>query len=195
MRGRYRSFAVNNKNELICNGSGSSITHYFDVYDENGTFIRQFGDRQTSISDDRKVRSWDTVNETVYIPEKDGLWARFGNRYDLQYYEKEKLVAEIKEKKGFFKAEEKERMGVRIISYLDRGVHLTRVRSKLFYFYYLYKDKVIFLDIFDINTYKLIRRIKLDYIRGGIDHHKDNVFFAIKYNEEYEVELYKLEID
>jgi hypothetical protein len=185
LRSRYMSFAVNNKNEFICNGYGSRITHYFDIYDENGKFLRQFGDRQTDPS---------TVFETVFIPEKDGLWARFGNRYDLQYYEKEKLFAEIKEKKGFFKTEEKERLGRKIISYLDRGVHLTRIANKLFYFYYLYKDKVTFLDIFDINTFKLIRRIKLDDRYGRIKHHKNSVFYIIKYNEEYEVELYKLEI-
>lgn len=193
LRKSYMSFIVNNKNEFICNTMGSFSENYFDVYDENGNFLRQFGEIQTTLSDERRMRSFDSVGGTVYIPEEDGLCVRFRNRYDLQYFEKEKLVAEIKEKKGYFKAEEREQMGRKYLSYLDRGLNIVRIKDKLYYFYY--KDNTVYLDIFDIGTFRLIKRIKYKKNYGEMTHYRENVFYAIKYNEDYEVELYKLEID
>jgi hypothetical protein len=189
----YMSFVANKDNEFICNTMGSFSENYFDVYDENGKFKRSFGKMQTTSAEKRKIRSFDSVGATVYTPEKDGLWARFRNRYDLQYYEREKLVIEIKEKKGYFKAVEKEVMGRKYISYVDRGFYLVRLKDKLYYFYS--KDKEIFSDIFDIHTCKLLRRIKYKKGYSKIAHHINNVFYAIKYNEDYEVELYKLEME
>ncbi len=192
-RDQFLNFFINKKNEFVlCNNS--RMAYYFVVINETGKVIRKFGKAITSPAEKRKMILFDTVSFITYLPGKDGIWASFRNRYDLRYYEKEKLVLEIKAKKGYFKAEEQEVMGRKYLRYVDRAVHIAREKDRL-YFYYR-KDKKIYCDIFNLNNYRLLRRVKFKINYRHITHHKNNVFYALAYekNEDQELLLFKLEV-
>ena len=57
------------------------------------------------------------------------------------------------------------------------------------------EGKICFCDVFDINSYRLKRRIKLNKsYRKFFGYHKDGIFYALFEDEEKEsLNLYKLE--
>lgn len=189
---QYMFFFINKKGEYVF-FDGSSKDHYFYVHDESGEFLRKYGRILTPAVNNKKVFNFEAVRCALYIPEEDGVWAAFKNRYDLKYYEKEKWVGEIKAKEGYFKGEKQEGMGRTWIFYHDRGYHLARVADRLYYFYI--KDKKVFCDIFDRGSFQLRRRIKFKSNIKTITHYKENIFFAAAYadNEDRDVLLLKLE--
>jgi hypothetical protein len=188
----FFGFLVDNNNRFIFYGNASS-DHYFTVYTQNCKFTNKFAKTLTSRAEYRKILNFDSVRYTLYIPEEDGIWACFKNRYDLRYYRKTKLSVEIKEKKGFFKGE-RQNIGRReIVLHLDRAVHLARSNSQLFYFYRL--DHNLFCDIFNLSDYLLQRRIIFKTNYKYIAHYKDNIFYALGYgtNDEQDLLLFQLE--
>lgn len=188
----FFGFLVDNQNRFIFYSNASS-DHYFTLYTENCKFINKFAKTLTSRAEYRKTFNFDSVRYTLYIPEEDGIWACFKNRYDLRYYEKTKLSVEIKERKGFFKGERQNMGGREIVLHLDRAVHLARFKSQLFYFYRI--DKNLFCDIFNLSDYRLQRRVKFKRNYRHVAHYKDNIFYALGYdtNDEQDLLLFKLE--
>jgi hypothetical protein len=188
----FFGFIVDNKNRFIFYGN-ASLNKYFALYTKNCKFIKYFAKITTSRDEYRKILNFDSVRYTLYIPEEDGIWACFKNRYDLRYYEKMDLSVEIKARKGFFKGERKNSGGREIIIYLDRAVHIARQKNNLFYFYRI--DDNLFCDIFDLDNYLFQRRIKFEKNYRYIAHFKENIFYAIGYdtNDEQDLLLFKLE--
>ncbi|NIM12411.1 MAG: hypothetical protein GTO45_09880 [Candidatus Aminicenantes bacterium] len=133
-----------------------------------------------------KILLFDYISNTLYIPEENGIWVSFRNRYDLRYYKDEKLLVEIKAKKFFFSGEEQERMGRKFMYYKDRSVLLAKLKDELLYFYK--KDNQFFCDVFNLsNNYQLKRRIKFPvrwYPR--LAHHKGYTFYGLRFDNERE---------
>ena len=193
----YLDFFVNKKNEIVFFSGAEYSDYYFHVYSQDAINpLRKFGEITTTFKDYKKMTSFDSVREILYLPENDGLWASFKNRYDLNYYENEKLAVEIKGLKGFFKGEEQEAMGRKYILYYDRSSHLEKVKNQLFYIFV--KDNTTLCDIFDLDNYSLIRRIRFrNNYRTCVSHWKDNIFFGVCYasgSEDSDVILYRIEI-
>ena len=186
---------VNKNNECVLYNNYNA-SDYFWVYADNGKFLRKFGKplQERKSGDQIKVIDFDEAGFIQYIPGKDGFWAAFRNRYDLRYYEKEKLMGEIRAKKGYFRWEEKEvMMNVKRKHYIDCPKYLAGNGNCLFYFFK--KDDHIFCDLFNMEDYRLFRRVRLRMDYRSIAHYKDNIFYSLAYddNEERDVLLFKIE--
>ena len=194
----FFGFYENNKKEIVfTDRSGGYADYYFYVYSgDMNKQLRKFGKTITTPADIKKKHLFDAVRTVLYLPEKDGVWASFKNRYDLRYYENERLAVEIRGPKGFFRAEENVMAGRKVIFPLDRSFHLARVGNQLFYFYS--KDKATYCDIFDLGILELLRRVKFRfYYATCITHWKDNVFYGLvsdKQSPDEDVLLYRIEL-
>jgi len=186
----YMGFFVNKRNELIMiTRAWPGNPYYYEVLSEDGKFLRRFHRRKNTPTGE--TISFDRTTDQIYIPEEDGFWVAMANRYALQYYQNENLKVEIKAKKDFFKWIDKEYGNVSYKSYVDNSIYLGWSNHKLFHFFR--KDKKIFCDIFDTKIYQLEKRIKIKNNYSGIAHHKDNMFYAVYYDEHGDMLLYKLE--
>jgi hypothetical protein len=188
-------YIFNNKDEFIF-PQNYSARHgkYFGVYTINGKFLRSFGKRK--IGFDAKKHNADKAFCMAYDLKKDGLWVAFGNRYDLNYYEHERVKIEICEKKDFFKEfkTKEENSGEIYTDYTGRPLKLEVVKDKLFYFFR--KDKQYFCDIFNKNNYTIKKRIKLKNHYRRITYYKNHIFYAtcMGSDNKDEVRLYRLEL-
>jgi len=193
----YCDFFVNKKNEIVFYGKGSHNDYYFYVYSAYAVKpLRKFGKTPTTFADYKRKFDFDDVRNVLYLAEKDGIWASFKNRYDLRYYEKEKLAVEIKAPKGFFKGEENEMAGRKYVMYNERSCYLARSDNRLLYFYS--KNKSFFCDIFDLDSYTLLRRIKFNRNYWyALTHWQGNVFYGAfpdRESEDEDIILYRIEI-
>jgi len=184
---------INNKNEIILGGGNLGLP-YFHIYSLSGDFRRSFGKPQIKPDEYKKEGRLDYVKGMVYIPKKDGIWACFCNRYDLKYYEHEKLKIEINAKPDFFKIKKKKYQGYTMRLPVSYPIIIKRVNNHILYIYKM-EGKICFCDVFDINSYRLKRRIKLNKsYRKFFGYHKDGIFYALFEDEEKEsLNLYKLE--
>jgi len=191
---QFLGIFINKNNECVLFNE-ANLDRYFWVYSEDGKFLRKFGKPLHPKNPDKTGKDrnqFDSVRHIIYTPEKDGLWASFRNRYDLRYYEKEKLVGEIRAKEGYFRWKEKEMMNMKWKSYIDYPKYIAGSAHRLFYF--IKKDEQIFCDVFDLNDYRLLRRIKLKVDYRVIAHYKGTTFYALAYDESENVLLFKIEV-
>jgi len=190
----FQYLVENNEGNIILPLRQLSQTNkYFVLYSGDWKLLKQFGERQVQ---KEKKMSQDFVFNLAYDRDNDGIWAAFGNRYDLSYFEKENLKVEIKEKNGIYKSikvKDKKTGYTETVS-LGRPVKLDIVKEKMFYFYRRNKD--LFCDIFNKNNHKLLKRLKLERFYRRIAHHKNGIFYAlyngIERDEDYQ--LYRLEL-
>ena len=172
----------------------SKSDKYFSLYSGDWKLSGYFGERP--VRKDQKKSNQDFVFYLDYDREKDGIWAAFGDRYDLSYYEKEKLKTEIKEKNGHYKVTKlkDEKTGIVETEILGRPVKLKIIKEKVYYFYG--KEKDFYCDIFNKNSFKLLRRIRLERYYRRIAHYKDGIFYGLYYglkgDDDYR--LYRLEL-
>ncbi len=192
LKNQYQGFLVNKNNEFVFRGNSAS-DRYFFVHDSTGKFLRKFGKKLLPIAKNKIGPTFDAVRHTLYIAEKDGVWAAFANRYDLRYYEKEKLKVKIKGTKGYFVAIEEETMGHKWMRYHDRALLLARDKNQLYYFHW--KNYRCLCDIFDIDSYRLLRRVIFKERYWFLTHYKDNIFYStIPDDDDEEVLLFKMEL-
>ncbi len=174
----FMDLAENNEGKIILPFRQVSQTDkYFVLYSKDLKLLRHFGNRQ--VQKKQKKMSKDFVFNLAYDPENDGIWAAFGDRYDLSYYEEEKLKVEIREKNGCYKSikVKDKKTGIMETVITGRPIKLDIIKEKIYYFYR--KDKDLFCDIFNKNSCKLMRRIKFERFYRRIAHHKNGIFYAI----------------
>jgi hypothetical protein len=189
----FSLFSVDKHNRFFFHGTPGS-PYYFDVYSEDCRFLHRFGQTMTSPAEYKKRMTFDSVRISLHIPEEDGVWASFRNRYDLRYYKKMRLAVEIKARKDYFEVEKQLFGGREVFMPRDRVIHLARVKNFLYYIYR--KDKQIYCDVFDIKEYRLQRRIKFKRYYNQVTHCRDNIFYAMGYetDDESDLFLFKLEV-
>jgi hypothetical protein len=190
----HMCFLVDRGNNYICFGSGER-DFYFDKYSKNMTYIESFGPSVSSARDRKKKKLFDDVRCALYIPEDNGIWASFKNRYDIRYYKNQELAVEIKAEKGFFKTEEEYVAGAgRTVVWCkeSRALCLAKNNGKLFYFFR--NNGVSFCDIFDSNSYRLLRRIAMKNFLRQVSHYKENIFYSLSMDESEE-DLYLLKLE
>jgi hypothetical protein len=172
----------------------SSPDKLFRVYSPAGKLLRSFGDKGKGYNP--KKFSYDYVFDFAYDPVQDSIWAAFGNCYDLLYYKKEKLTTRICEDKDFFREYEvkDEETGRKRNQLTGRPIKIFVVKDKVFYFYK--KDDKFYCDIFNKNSFKILRRVKLDRFYRRMAHYKDGIFFCIYYGKkgEEDYQLYRIEL-
>jgi hypothetical protein len=193
LKAPFLYFSVDDKNRFLFHSSPGSA-YYFEVYTEDGKFLNRFGNSMTTPSEYRKRMKFDSLRLSLPIAEEDGIWASFRDRYDLRYYKKMKLAAEIKNEKDFFKVDKQMIGGREIFMPADRALDLARMKNRFFYVYR--KDKQIYCDIFDMKEYQLLRRIKFKRNYNQVVHYQDNIFYAMGYetDDESDLFLFKLEV-
>lgn len=190
----FQDLVENNEGNIVCPLRKISQTDkYLAVYSEEGELIRSFGEKPQNKS---KRSSADFVFNLAYDPEKNGIWAAFGDRYDLSYYEKEKLKVEIKRKNGYYKEIKfkDEKTGYVETVRAGRPIKIDIIKDKVYYFYR--QERKFYCDTFNKNTYKLLRRIKLERYYRRMAHYKDGIFYALYYGfaGEEDYQLYRLEL-
>lgn len=192
LKKRHLDFLLDKKNNFVFFGAGDG-DFYFDKYSKDMVHIGNFGHSAFSNSERKKKKLFDDVRCALYVPEDNGIWASFKNRYDIRYYKNQELAVEIKAEKGFFKTTE-ENYGGRIVVMCksSRALYLAKYGNSLFYFFR--NNGITFCDIFDLMSFKLLRRIALKRPYKKISHFKDNIFYSLcRDDSEEDVQLFKLE--
>jgi hypothetical protein len=192
----FNGLILTKKNRIYLYENEYFDDYHFSVYSEDFKYLRKFArkrDKPAKRSGPYKY-SWDKIRETFYVPEDNGLWVSFRNRYDLWYYIDKKKVIEIKSKTTIFKAVEREYMGEKIKSYNDLSLLIAKHKDRLFYFYKV--GDVLFCDIFNLSdNCKLLRRIQFPVRFNSLTHHKDHTFYGLRYDSDKEnVLLSRIEI-
>lgn len=191
----YMGITIDKSKRVILYGCQNSLENfYFHVFTAEGKPIGKFGRLKSPLNDRKKTKLFDSVNKALYIPEKNGLWACFKNRYDLRYYENDKLVLEIREREHFFSSEKSEMFGRTLMKYKGRSIQLARNGRYLHYFYRLNKNR--YCDVFDLNTLRLLQRVSLKNRYVAIAHYTGGIFFGLAYQEnedDKDVVLYRID--
>jgi hypothetical protein len=121
----------------------------------------------------------------LYVPEENGIWVSFRNRYDLRYYKDEKVVVDIKSKKQMFAANEDERMGIKMKMYADHSILIAKHENRLYYCY-TQGDNII-CDVFNLSgNYRLHRRLKFPFFYRSLAHAHGFIFYGLRYDEDKE---------
>ncbi len=191
----FNGLTLTKNHQIYLYDNPRSDEYYFSLYTEDFKFLRKFAKRITTPKENMKRRTWDYISCILYVPEENGIWASFQNRYDLRYYKDERLDVEIKTEKFFFSGKKTEHMGETIIVYTDRSVLLARYKNRLFYFFN--KGKNFFCDVFYLAANnKFQRRIKLTNRYRSLAHHKGYTFYGLRYDsiDKENVILEKIEI-
>ena len=102
MNDRFVNLLLAKNNRIYFYNISSLERYYFCIYTEDFKFLGKFAKKITTLKENRKSKTWDGIRCVLYVPEENGIWASFRNRYDLRYYKDEKLVVEIIGKKFFF---------------------------------------------------------------------------------------------
>lgn len=205
MASMFMGFLVDSNGRIVLYAEAGSISgHYFTVLTEAFESLRVFGKTKTPLPGltlKRKSR-FDVVDQHVVIPEENGIWCSFKDRYDLRYYKNEKLAVEIKAPKDYFRKVERDVQGPNnekytSVNFLDSSIQLARYKNLLYHFVRLNKN--YYCDIFDLTSYRLLHRIKLDRNYGRVTHFKENIFYGYTYqlseeDEDKDVVLCKLEL-
>lgn len=182
----YMGFWVDRKNRFVFYSEANSMADfYFSVYKENFQFLNAFGETRASpfSGDVRKyLGNLDSVENHVIIPEEDGIWCSFKNRYNLRYYLNEKLTIEIKAHENYFKRKEEIVRGITYVSYNDRSLQLCRHKNILYHFFRL--DKNRYCDLFDLRTHLLLRRIQFEKKYSRMVHSSEKTFYGLAYQLE-----------
>jgi hypothetical protein len=191
----YMRFLVDRENNIVCFGSGDR-DFYFDKYSKDLNPIESFGSSVSSRRDRKKKVLFDEVYCALYVPEDNGIWASFKNRYDIRYYKNQRLAVEIKADKGFFKTEEEYVAGAgRTVVWCleDHPLYLAKSDGKLFYFF---RDNGrTFCDVYDLISCRLLHRVALKRYHRRISHYKENIFYSLSMDESEEnLYLFKLEL-
>jgi len=185
------NFFIDEAGQFVFFGNPSKDI-YFEVFSRELKPLGKFAEALIPGAAPDRMLTFDSVACVARVPEEKGVWAAFLNRYDLRYYQKEKLAVEIKEKKGFFAGQEFKRGEKTFVMYKDKANYLAAAGDRLYYFYT--KEWKMYCDVFDLKEWKILRRIKLASYFQSLAHDRDNVFYTIKYsdNEEKELQLVKL---
>lgn len=193
MEAFHMGFLLAESKNFIFYGAGGG-DYYFTSYTADLTLTDRFAEKKSSRSERVKKKLFDAVRFALYVPQENGIWASFKNRYDLRYYKDKKLSVEIKAEKGFFSVEEKN-YGGRIVAICKdaRAICLAQSGGKLYYFFR--KSGTMYCDIFDTNSHRLLRRIRLKSDHRKISHFKKNIFYSLCMDESEEnVMLFKLKL-
>lgn len=189
----YTDFFVDKQNRFIFI-SPSDKNYYFEICSEEGKPEKFFG--KTKYPQSQKIvdgaLEFEDVWVTLYIPDQNGVLAGFSNRYDLLYYKNEKQTLEIRAARGFFKSKVENIMGKKYKMPNDRVLHLARSQNRLYYFYN--RSQKTFCDIFDINNFRLIRRLRIFPGCVKIAQYKENIFYGFGYDSNQEDDLILVKI-
>jgi hypothetical protein len=180
--------AANNK--IYFYDNPSYFNYYFTVYTEDFKYLKRFGikdpnAKKKKIDFRHYTHSWDIIRKTLYVPEENGIWVSFGNRYDIRCYKDEKVVVDIKSKKQMFAANEDEFMGIKTKMYTDRSILMAKHGNQLYYCYT--QGDNLFCDVFNLSeNYRLHRRLKLPFLYRQLAHVNGSIFYGLRYDEDKE---------
>jgi len=192
LKKRHQGFLVDRENNFVFFGFGPK-DFYFEKYSKDLTPIESFGPSVSPGGYKKNKLFFEEVRLALYVPEDNGIWASFKNRYDIRYYKNQELAVEITAEKGFFKTKEENFAG-RIVVWCKeaRALCLAKSGSRLFYFYR--NNGRIFCDIYDSKSYRLLHRVALKHYHYRISHYKENIFYSMLNDESEEnLLLFKLE--
>jgi hypothetical protein len=190
--------ATNNK--IYFYDNPTYFNYYFTVYSEDFKYLKRFGiknpkAKKKKIDFRHYTLSWDIIRNTLYVPEENGIWVSFRNRYDIRYYKDEKVVVDIKSKKQMFAASEEESMGIKTKMYTERSILIAKHENQLYYCY-TQGDNII-CDVFNLSeNYHLYRRFKFPFFYRALAHATASIFYGLRYDADREnVFLDKIKIN
>jgi hypothetical protein len=196
----FHDLILGTNNRIYFYNNPSYSNYYFSVYSEDFKYLKKFGiknpdAKEETIPDQKFTVSWDVVRTTCYVPEENGIWVSFKDRYDLRYYKDEKAIVDIKPKKQIFATSEDKFSGQKIMRYLDYSLLIAKHANKLYYCYKLGDN--LFCDVFNLaENYRLIRRLKFPYRYKKLILSNGSIFYGLRGDAKGEnVLLDKVQID
>jgi len=200
LKHRFFVLILATNNKIYVDDNPSYFNYYFTVYTEDFKYLKKFGIKNPNLKTDKidsrhYTHSWDTIRNTLYVPEENGIWVSFRNRYDFRYYKDENVVVDIKSKKQMFAANEDEFMGIKTKMPADRSILIAKHENKLYYCY-TQGDNII-CDVFNLSeNYRLYRRLKFPFFYRSLAHARDSTFYGLCYDADREnVFLDKIKIN
>jgi hypothetical protein len=197
---RFHNLILSRENKVYFYNNPSYSNHYFSVYTKDFKYLKKFGIKKPGAKEEKPDfknyrLSHDRVKQTLYVPEENGIWVSFVDRYDLRYYKDEKVVVDIKSKSQMYSTADDVFSGVKVKNYTDYSLHIAKDKNKLYYFYVI--EKKLFCDVFDLSeNYLLILRLKSPLLYYPIVHYKGSTFYGFQYDEESESKvLTKIQIN
>lgn len=182
---RFMGIFSINADELYIFTNGTTDNYYFTIYNHDLQFARKFASKKSSFKERVKKLNFDIVKMVLYIPEKNGLWITYRNRYDLDFYKNERLVSIIKPHESVFIGREEDYPGRTVVMYDGYPVLLANEKNRLFYFYC--KDKTLLCDLFDLlKENQFYKRLKMPVKYPILVHDKGNSFLGLRYTEDNE---------
>ena len=194
----FIGFIVSTDNQVYFYNNPSYENYYFSVYNQDFKFVKKFGIKNPDFKEKKITMqnykpSMDTIRCVHYVPEENGIWVSFRDRYDLRCYKNERVVVDIKTKKPFFASKDEVFSGEKITAYTDHSDLITKQDNQLYHFYV--KNEQLFCDVFDLNgSYRLLRRIKFPY-RYRLAHSHESIFYGLRVDKDTgDIYLNKLKI-
>jgi hypothetical protein len=165
--------------------------YYFDVYTDDFKFLKNFGlknmnTKKNKTGNKKFYYSSDRIRNALYLPQKNGFWVSFKDRYGLRFYKDETIVVDIKAKKPVFTFTEQERMGIKVMaSETDWPILIAEQQNQLYYFFK--KGDSLFCDVFDLSdNYRFLHRLKVPFVYRKLTHVNDYIFYGLRYDESKE---------
>ena len=200
LKERFHDLILATNNKIYFYNNPTYYNYYFTVYTDDFKYLKKFGIKNPNakkkiITNSNYRYSSNIIRETLYVPEENGIWVSFRNRYDLRYYKNEELVVDIKSKNQIFAASEEEFMGKKFKMYTTDYAILIAKHEKQLYYCYI-KGGNLYCDVFKFSeNYHLYRRLKFPFLYKKLAHFIDINFYGLRYSEDKEnVFLDKIQI-
>jgi hypothetical protein len=195
----FQNFISANNNMIYFYSNPSYSNYYFSVYTEDFKPFKKFGIKNPNAKEKKSTYknykpSRDIVRRALYVPEENGIWVSFWNRYDLRYYKDEKVVVDVKSKRQIFATSEEEFSGRKVKTYMDYSLLIAKHKNQLYYCYKLGDNR--FCDVFNLSeNFRLHRRLKFPYRYKQIVLSNGLIFYGLRYEpESKDVLLDKIQI-
>jgi len=178
-------------NRVYFYNTPSYSDYYFSVYTDDFKFLKNFGlkninPKKNKTGNNKFYYSQDRIQNTLYLPQKNGFWVSFRDRYGLRFYKDETTVVDIKAKKPVFTITEQEMMGIKFMgSEKDWPILIAEQQNQLYNFFK--KDGSLFCDVFDVSdNYRFLHRLKVPFFYRRLTHVNDYIFYGLRYDENQE---------
>jgi len=187
----YTGLFLTVDNKVFFYNTQPNSDYYFSVYTDDFEFLDNFGlkninPKKNKTGNNKFYSLWDRVQNTLYLPQKNGFWVSFRDRYGLRFYKDKTLVVDIKAKKPVFTSTEQEMMGKKFtFSATDWPRLIAEQQNQLYYFFK--KGGSLFCDVFDLSdNYRFLHRLKVPFVYRNLTHVNDYIFYGLRYDENKE---------
>ena len=188
-----RDFVITKNNNLIFpERYGSEF--YLSRYSIDGKLLKKIGVKEEKYNPKDEFSSYNRPRLLAYDKSRDIIWCDNLGKYELRSFKddnKKDLIKPEKELFNKYKTIDKD-TGEKVMELDGRSIRLISINDRLFNFFH--KKEIAYVDVFEINKFVHIKKIRFKNKYVLISIINQNEFYGISYDEEGDPLLYKIEI-